>query len=58
MIDPVLTDDSDEPERIPIFHRVIQTPLVVFHDTMLLNAVRDTPSRARLTVNFLGRAGN
>ena len=31
MIDPVLTDDSDEPERIPIFHRVIQTPLVVFH---------------------------
>ncbi len=31
MIDPVLTDDSDEPERISVFHRVIHVPLVVLH---------------------------
>jgi len=29
-------------------------PLVVYHDPLLLNAVRDTPSRARLTVNLVG----
>jgi hypothetical protein len=30
------------------------TSLVVYHDPMLLGAVRETPSRARLTVNMLG----
>jgi hypothetical protein len=30
------------------------TPLVIYHDPMLLGAVRETPSRARLTVNLLG----
>lgn len=30
------------------------TPLVIYHDPLLLSAVRETPSRARLTVNLLG----
>lgn len=29
-------------------------PLVVYHDAMLLTTVRETPSRARLTVNLIG----
>lgn len=34
------------------------TPLVVYHDPLMLNAVRDNPSRARLTVNLVGGAVN
>jgi tetratricopeptide (TPR) repeat protein len=31
MIDHILGDDSDEPERIPVLYRIVQAPLVVFH---------------------------
>ncbi len=33
------------------------TPLVIYHDAALLNAVRESPSRARLTVNLMGGPG-